>query len=192
MSQPVPSPLSHQVRLAGFFSRLIAFGLDLAIISVINLVILAGTRLIVEFFFVGRFGAFPAMQNFADTIVASSEWLTALISTSFGFIYFIFFWVISGFTPGKALLGLRVVRTDGRPVNLARAVLRLIAYLIAALPLFLGFIWILFDNRRQGWHDKIARTYVIYMWDKNSHPLVAGSPEHAPGVKKPSPIGQED
>jgi uncharacterized RDD family membrane protein YckC len=116
----------------------------------------------------------------------------ALFSTFFGFIYFIFFWVISGFTPGKALLGLRVVRTDGRPVNLGRAVLRLIAYLIAALPLFLGFIWILFDNRRQGWHDKIARTYVIYMWDKSSHPLVAGSPEHAPGVNKPSPIGQED
>jgi uncharacterized RDD family membrane protein YckC len=84
--------------------------------------------------------------------------------------------VISGFTPGKALLGLRVVRTDGRPVNLGRAVLRLIAYLIAALPLFLGFIWILFDNRRQGWHDKIARTYVIYMWDKQPrHGRIAGT-----------------
>jgi uncharacterized RDD family membrane protein YckC len=179
MNQPIASPQSQQVRLAGFLSRLIAFGLDLAFISLINMVLLAGTRLILDFFFVGNFGAFPAIQTFVNTIVASSEWLIALFSTIFGFIYFIFFWVISGFTPGKALLGLRVVRTDGRPVNLGRAVLRLIAYLIAALPLFLGFIWILFDNHRQGWHDKIARTYVIYMWDKNSRPLPAGSPEHA-------------
>jgi uncharacterized RDD family membrane protein YckC len=184
MSQPVASPRSHPVRLAGFFSRLIAFGLDLVFISVINLVVLTGIGLIINFFFASNFERFPVIQTVADTIIASSEILMALFGTFFGFIYFIFFWVISGFTPGKALLGLRVVRSDGRPVNLGRAVLRLIAYLIAALPLFLGFIWILFDNRRQGWHDKIARTYVIYVWDKNSHPLAAGSPEHAPGAKK--------
>jgi uncharacterized RDD family membrane protein YckC len=177
MKQPEAAPLLQPVRLAGFFSRLIAFGLDLLFISLINMVVLTGTGLIINFFFVGNFEGVPVIQNIADAIIASSAWLMALFSTFFGFVYFIFFWVISGFTPGKALLGLRVVRTDGRPVNLGRAVLRLIAYLIAALPLFLGFIWILFDNRRQGWHDKIARTYVIYMWDQKSHPQPAGSGE---------------
>jgi uncharacterized RDD family membrane protein YckC len=189
MSQPVASPLAHPVRLAGFFSRLLAFGLDLLFISLINTVVLAGSGLIINFFFVGNFEGIPVIQDIANAIIGSSAWLMALFSTFFGFVYFIFFWVIAGFTPGKALPGLRVVRTDGRPVNLARAVLRLIAYLIAALPLFLGFIWILFDNRRQGWHDKIARTYVIYMWDQKPHPLAARFPEQRPGLKKPSTNG---
>jgi len=184
MSQPEASLLSHPVRLAGFFSRLLAFGLDLMFISLINLVVITGSGLIINFFFAGNFGGVPVIQAVVNTIIASSAWLMALFSTFFGFIYFIFFWVIAGFTPGKALLGLRVVRTDGRPVNLARAVLRLIAYLIAALPLFLGFIWILFDNRRQGWHDKIARTYVIYMWDQKSRPVGVGSSEQKPGPPK--------
>lgn len=166
MSQSEATSLSHPVRLAGFFSRLIAFALDLVFISLINLVVLTGTGLITNFFFAGNFELFPVYQSVADIIVAGSEWLMALFSAFFAFIYFIFFWVLAGFTPGKALLGLRVVRSDGRPVNLGRALLRFIGYSIAALPLFLGFIWILFDNRRQGWHDKIARTYVIYMWDK--------------------------
>jgi uncharacterized RDD family membrane protein YckC len=119
----------------------------------------------------------PALQNIIETIVTNCICLASLFSTFFGAIYFIFFWVISGFTPGKALLGLRVVRSDGQRLHLGRAVLRLIGYFIAALPLFLGFVWILFDNRRQGWHDKIARTYVIYMWEEKSHALTMGSPE---------------
>jgi uncharacterized RDD family membrane protein YckC len=186
MSQSEAAPLSQPVRLAGFFSRLIAFSLDLVFISLINLVVLTGTDLIMDFFFAGNFAGFPVLQSVANAIIASSNWLMALFSAFFGFIYFIFFWVIAGFTPGKALLGLRVVRSDGRPVNLGRAVLRLIGYSIAALPLFLGFIWILFDNRRQGWHDKIARTYVIYMWGQNTHPLAARLPEHGPGPQNPS------
>lgn len=184
MNQPETSPLSQPVRLAGFFSRLMAFGLDLIVINLINLVVLIGTGLIMNFFFTGNFESFPILQSVVNTIIASSQLLIALFSAFFGFIYFIFFWVIAGFTPGQALLGLRVVRSDGRPVNLGRAVLRLIGYLVAALPLFLGFVWVLFDNRRQGWHDKIARTYVIYMWDQNSRPWAARSPDRTPGAQK--------
>ena len=40
-------------------------------------------------------------------------------------------------------------------------ILRLIGYIISAIPLSLGFLWIAIDGRRQGWHDKFARTYVI-------------------------------
>jgi uncharacterized RDD family membrane protein YckC len=184
MNQSETASLSQPVRLAGFFSRFIAFVLDLIVINLINLVVLVGIELIINFFFSGDFARFPLLQSIADTIIASSQWLTALFSAVFGFIYFVFFWVIAGFTPGQALFGLRVIRSDGRPVNLGRAVLRLIGYLVAALPLFLGFIWILFDNRRQGWHDKIARTYVIYMWDQNSRLLGRGGLPMRPGPQK--------
>jgi uncharacterized RDD family membrane protein YckC len=126
--------------------------------------------------------------------VANVTGLTAIFNVFFGFVYFIFFWVMSGYTPGQGLLGLRVIHTDGRPhLNLGRAVLRFIGLWIAALPLFLGFIWILFDNHRQGWHDKIARTYVIYTWDKKPHLLPPGLLKHAPSPPKElSASRQED
>jgi uncharacterized RDD family membrane protein YckC len=80
------------------------------------------------------------------------------------FVYFIFFWTLIGQTPGKMMLGLRVVSVDGGSVTLWQAIRRLIGYLVSYV-LYLGYLWILIDNRRQGWHDKIANTYVIYVWD---------------------------
>lgn len=70
-------------------------------------------------------------------------------------------WCCQG-TPGKLLLGCRVVdaRTGGRP-HLWQAIVRLLGYAVSALPLGLGFLWILWDRRRQGWHDKLARTVVV-------------------------------
>ena len=44
---------------------------------------------------------------------------------------------------------------------MGQAILRYIGYIVSALALSIGFIWIAIDKRRQGWHDKIARTYVI-------------------------------
>jgi uncharacterized RDD family membrane protein YckC len=79
--------------------------------------------------------------------------------------YPIAFWVLAGQTPGKALMGLRVVRLDHKPMTIGCALARYGGYWLAALPLFLGFLWILFDWRRQGWHDKLAGTCVIYTTD---------------------------
>jgi uncharacterized RDD family membrane protein YckC len=62
------------------------------------------------------------------------------------------------------LLGLRVVSVDGEPVSLWQAIRRVIGYLISYI-LYLGYLWVLIDNRRQRWHDKIANPNVIYVWD---------------------------
>lgn len=70
-------------------------------------------------------------------------------------------WAVAGRTPGKALFGLRVVRVDGTPVRLGRATLRSLGYFFS-LILFVGFLWVLADPRRQAWHDKLAGTVVIY------------------------------
>jgi uncharacterized RDD family membrane protein YckC len=72
------------------------------------------------------------------------------------------FWRSCGATPGKLAAGIRIVdaRTGG-PAPLGRLALRLLCYLVSALPLYLGFLWIAVDRRKQGWHDKIARTLVI-------------------------------
>ena len=72
-------------------------------------------------------------------------------------------WHRYGATPGKIAFSVKIVdaRSGGRP-SLARLVIRYLAYIISAAPLFLGFAWIAIDRRKQAWHDKIAGTRVIY------------------------------
>ena len=72
------------------------------------------------------------------------------------------FWRYCGATPGKIALGVKIVdAASGGPPTLGRLVLRFFAYFVCAFPLYLGFLWAAFDRRKQGWHDKIARTVVI-------------------------------
>ena len=72
------------------------------------------------------------------------------------------FWRYCGATPGKLAVGVKVVDArTGRPPSTHRLVLRFLAYLVSALPLYLGFLWIALDRRKQGWHDKIAGTVVV-------------------------------
>jgi uncharacterized RDD family membrane protein YckC len=72
-------------------------------------------------------------------------------------------WSLVGRTPGMFLLGLRVVKLDGAGPGLCRSVVRAVAYWVSAI-FMLGFVWIAFDRQRQGFHDKIAGTLVIYDW----------------------------
>ena len=70
-------------------------------------------------------------------------------------------WLFQG-TPGKLLLGCRIVdaRDGGRP-RLWQVLVRLLGYGLSALPLGLGFLWMIWDKRHQAWHDKLARTLVV-------------------------------
>jgi len=76
-------------------------------------------------------------------------------------LYNIVCWSFRGQTPGKWLLGLRVVALGGGTVGLGRAAVRFAGYLLSALPFYLGFLWILGPERR-GFHDRLARTEVVY------------------------------
>ena len=72
------------------------------------------------------------------------------------------FWRYCGATPGKLAVGVRIVdaRTGAVP-STGRLVVRFLAYVVSALPLYLGFLWAAVDRRKQGWHDKIAGTVVV-------------------------------
>ena len=61
-------------------------------------------------------------------------------------------------------VGLQVVNKAGERVGIFRAILRLFGLYISAIVFLLGFIWALFDRRRQGWHDKFGGTFVLYAW----------------------------
>lgn len=94
----------------------------------------------------------------AEAVIRStSAVLLPLIAPSIALLW----WCCQG-TPGKLLLGCRVVdaRSGGRP-HVWQVIVRLLGYAVSALPLGLGFLWMLWDRRRQGWHDKLARTVIV-------------------------------
>ena len=76
-------------------------------------------------------------------------------------IYFIGMWAWKGQTLGQMVVKVKVIKTDGLPVDLRIATLRFLGYLGCILTLGIGFLWILFDKKKQGLHDKLADTYVI-------------------------------
>jgi uncharacterized RDD family membrane protein YckC len=68
----------------------------------------------------------------------------------------------NGQSAGMRILGIYIVRVDGKPFTLKDAAMRhLVGYPLSTMAFFLGFLWILWDPRQQGWHDKIARTIVV-------------------------------
>lgn len=72
------------------------------------------------------------------------------------------FWVYKGATPGKMAMSARIVDADtGRPLTAMQSVIRYLGYFVSLIPLGVGFFWIGFDRRKQGWHDKMANSVVV-------------------------------
>jgi len=90
------------------------------------------------------------------------ELLTILCLLVFSIVYYIGFWSNDGQTMGMTVVGLKVVRMDGSGLSVGRALLRYIGYIINAILFSIGFLWTAFDPKRQGWHDKLAGTLVVY------------------------------
>jgi len=78
--------------------------------------------------------------------------------------YFVYFWSQrDGQTIMNKAMNIKVVRVDGSPITVGTGIVRYIGYIvndiIFGIPI--GFIWAAFDPNKQGWHDKIAGTYVV-------------------------------
>jgi uncharacterized RDD family membrane protein YckC len=74
----------------------------------------------------------------------------------------VLFWIYRQATPGKMAISARIVdaKTGARPTT-GQLVVRYLGYYVAMIPLFAGIIWVAFDPRKQGWHDKLAGTVVV-------------------------------
>jgi uncharacterized RDD family membrane protein YckC len=85
------------------------------------------------------------------------------LSILFQAAYFTYFWSAAGKgqTLGSRALNIRVVKTDGSYLDYPGAFLRYIGFVIACAVFLIGVIWAAFDVQKQGWHDKIAGTYVV-------------------------------
>jgi len=76
---------------------------------------------------------------------------------------YVAFWMFKGATPGKMLFKAQVVDAQTRATpDFWQALTRYVGFFVSVTPLLLGFAWVAFDARKQAWHDKMARTVVIY------------------------------
>jgi uncharacterized RDD family membrane protein YckC len=139
--EPGPAP---GVEFAPHGERLVAYIFDVLIVGVIYIVALILLGIL--------------------SVIAPILGLPLLIAAAIliPILYFPWFWARGGQTPGMRAFGLHVVRDrDGGSIGWGSALLRLIGYWINSLVFYIGFIWILIDKRRRGWHDLIASTVVI-------------------------------
>lgn len=148
---------AHQNAYAGLVTRAVAIIIDLLIVDVITIVVAGAVSLIASLF--GHKGELGAGEILAGA-AAYAVWCV---------LYFVTFWNLTGQTPGNRILHIRVVdaRTGG-DVGLRQSIRRFFALLLAALPLGAGFIRVLFDDRRRGFHDRVARTVV--RWVDSDYP----------------------
>ena len=121
----------EQTKYAGFWKRLAAYLVDYFIIGIICWIISL----------IGVFG------NFLSFLILA--------------VFLIGFWSATGQTPGKAVVGIKIVRLDGTNIGLGNAVLRFIGYIISSIIFLIGFLMIGWHGEKRGLHDLIAATAVI-------------------------------
>ena len=143
-------PEPARVEYEGLVTRAVAFTLDAALINVVAVGVGAAIGLSLSVLKV------PGDVETALFALGGVSYLLWSVG------YFVTFWSTTGQTPGNRLLGIRVRRDDRDEVpRPARALLRLLALTVAAIPLLAGFLPILFDDRRRGVHDMLAGTVVV-------------------------------
>jgi uncharacterized RDD family membrane protein YckC len=154
---------------AGFISRALAFIVDTVLLS-LSFIFLAW--LINFLTFTMNLNAtmnylsqnvFPGLQPILEFI--RSPLFQALLSFVIIMSYYVICWSVAGESIGKALFGLKIVPLRGGRLSFRRSIIRYLSYYLSGIAFGLGFIWVLVDDRRLAWHDKIARTCVIYTWE---------------------------
>jgi len=135
------------VRYAGFWRRVAASLLDTLMLLCISMPLLYA--IYGERYFDDES---PMVHGAADFLLS---WVAPAIAS-------VVFWLTRQATPGKMLMSARVVdaRTGG-PLRPLQAIGRYLGYYVSTLPLGLGLLWVAFDAKKQGWHDKLAGTVVV-------------------------------
>lgn len=126
---------------AGFWIRCCAYTMDKIIISLLVDMLLSLVLVFLEL---------------------DSDLVILILVLLMVFVFNVFCWVQFAGTPGKLIFKLKVVdMATGQKITLKQAIIRYIAYIPSAVILLCGFLWIAFDEKKQGWHDKLAQTMVI-------------------------------
>ena len=144
------------MRYASFGKRLLAYLIDSFIVSLIGGVPVACLVGIAS-------AAIPSMdEETALIVIILASFVAVIWAVIAGTLYFAMMWSRSGQTLGKKWLGIKVVTVEGYPPTFWRAVGRaILGYWLSDLIFGLGFLWMLWDDYQQCWHDKLFGTYGI-------------------------------
>ncbi len=140
---------------AGFWQRAVAFWVDGLWMGPL--------LLFFSLLICGEFDCSNLQESFNTiTELENLSWQGLLVNELLPALLILWFWMTYSATPGKMLLDCDIVDArSGAPITFRQALLRYIGYYISAFALGLGFLWIAWDKRKQGWHDKLAGTVVI-------------------------------
>ena len=113
---------------------------------------------------------------YGDTYWSSEKFVQGpmdfILSWVFPAVAVILFWVSKQATPGKMAISARIVDAKtGRGLSTGQCIGRYFSYFLAGIPLCLGIIWVAFDGRKQGWHDKLAGTVVVRHKNRQPKPV---------------------
>jgi len=135
---------------AGFGRRLISFIIDLLICLIFFVTVYS--------LFNSGFNEQASNKSDEIQILFFQNWFEELICI----FVVVFMWVKFLGTPGKLLLGCHVVDAETKQhLTISQALVRYVGYFASLLPLGLGFFWVIWDKRKQGFHDKLAKSVVI-------------------------------
>lgn len=112
----------------------------------------------------------PAYWSNSDFIKGPADFVVSWVFPS---VATILFWIYRQATPGKIAISARIVdAATGNAPSSGQMIGRYFAYFVSILPLFVGLIWVAFDSRKQGWHDKLAGTVVVRSRVRSPNPVV--------------------
>jgi uncharacterized RDD family membrane protein YckC len=138
---------SDTSRYGGLVSRAVGLVVDAALAHVTFLVVAASVGLVLSL-------ADTLSPGWVEGAIAGGGWGVVVA------LYFVSFWTATGQTPGMRIVRVRVVRPDGSHLSVWRSVVRLVGLMLAIVPLFAGFLPVLFDRRRRALPDYLAGTVV--------------------------------
>jgi len=111
-------------------------------------------------------------ESFWDSTDAVQGPMDFILSWVFPAVAVILFWVLKQATPGKMVFSAKIVEAkSGNAPSTGRFILRYLGYFISGIFFGLGIIWVAFDSRKQGWHDKIAGTVVVRKKNRSPKPV---------------------
>jgi uncharacterized RDD family membrane protein YckC len=143
-------PREAPTQNAGAVSRLLAFALDGLIVNLGFSGLAALAALIVS-----AFSGNPDGVSNVALALGSAAWI------GLGCFYLVFFWSLAGQTPGMDFFGIRL-GPAGYRLSLRQSLKRLVGIVLSVIPLGLGFLGVLLDERRRGWHDRLSGVDVVY------------------------------
>jgi len=153
MKPPTPADIGRQGNYAGAVTRLVAFAADIGASWGIFTLAIAGLGFAIN------------LVTGKQVNLTSRQILALIAIIIWEFVYFAYQWALGGKTIGMALLGIRVVATDGDPITPKQAVIRTVTLPLSFLLFGLGFLGILLNKDRHALHDRLAKTVVVYSWD---------------------------